>query len=204
MVCVYFIEQNLRSLSSCFEDISKFVNFSGKDISTLPEINLEEFVLNDVPVNPSLFFGIEIIEERIDFMSGYKGTYLANKVCQGSNTKTLVNIWSKQLSKIDISFLNFILDFQEDFLDIIIHFNLRNRLTCIFVFDQRMLKDLLPTHSLGFVCDQTSFYKVFCVNSYFRIVGKFQRSVKNSIDVFIQTSARPRRIAENHLIKHQA
>lgn len=66
-----------------------------------------------------------------------------------------------------------------------------------------MIKDFFPAHSLVLTVNQTFFDKIFGMGSYFAIVWELQRSIENTIEVLIKTSAWPRGITINHLEKHE-
>lgn len=48
----------------------------------------------------------------------------------------------------------------------------------IFVPDKRMFKNLLPTHPIILIVNQTSLDKIFCIGSYIGVVWKFQRCMQ--------------------------
>ena len=81
---------------------------------------------------------------------------------------------------------------------------MRNLLSCVFAFDERMGKDIVPTHSLIFIHNQTALNEIFSVYSNLSIVRELERAVKDSIQVLLQASARPWRVSKYHLVHHES
>ena len=78
VVGIDFIEEDFRSLSSCFEDVSHLIDFPWKNISALSEINVKESFLNSIPVNPSFFLVIQVDKKSVDFVTSDVGTDLSD------------------------------------------------------------------------------------------------------------------------------
>ena len=82
--------------------------------------------------------------------------------------------------------------------------NLLDVLTGFFVFHEGMVEDVLPSHALVLVDHQGSLQEVLRVLSDLGVVGETKRLIADSVEVLVQTSAGPGRVAENHLVEHEA
>lgn len=69
IIGIDFVEQNLWSFSSSLEDISHLINFSWKNVIWLSEVNMENLLLNNAPVDPSFFLRVNIAKESVNLMS---------------------------------------------------------------------------------------------------------------------------------------
>lgn len=57
-----------------------FVHLSWEDVTTLPEVDMEYFLLDNFPLNPSFFVQVEVIKKERNFVSSNTGGYLSDNV----------------------------------------------------------------------------------------------------------------------------
>ena len=71
---------------------------------------------------------------------------------------------------VDLSLLTIVLQLLINALDIVIDLNTFSAVANLLSFDQRMIEDLLPTHTLFFSNSQALLQEIFCVASNLSIV----------------------------------
>ena len=88
-VWVNFMEYYFRIFFPIFEYSHNFINFSGKNISSFPKINVENFLLKNFPLDPAWFVGVNIVEDCADFMSSDLGVNFPDYFFKSIETYTL-------------------------------------------------------------------------------------------------------------------
>jgi len=70
------------------------------------------------------------------------------------------------------------------------------------VFDQWVLKCLLPIQTLLLAYHQAPPNEILRVLANFTVIGESQRYAVNRVQVFAETPGRPRSVSEYHFVKH--